>query len=340
MSLRNCAIIACDHGLGHVRRCYLIAQALVQHGCQVDLLAPRHKYETFATLFGRCNNLRNIDFATQTHPDYLRRLRPETVEWYQRLPCLQSYDLVLCDNLPEVLTVRPDAVLSGHFFWHDALPDLPNIYREKVDVWLRDYSPLVIATELFASPLVKAQPRYYPVGLFVYQNPQTSALQGNSLLVSGGSTLALGKQLTQMIVTMAETKPDGIEGIYIDSNLLQACGLEKNRPSWMQVATYDDAMYSQVTGAICRPGIGTITDLLAHGGRPFCVFESDNLEVIRNAKVLKALYLGEVYSNIDLALQQAVIYNSSIHFRQHHLHALNILSFNGVSQITELLLNL
>lgn len=340
MSSKTCAIIACDHGLGHVRRCYLVARALVQRGFRVDLLAPRRKYEIFATLFGRLDGLRNIDFASQTRPEQLKQLSPETVEWYKRLPSLEFYDLVLSDNLPEVLAIRPDTVLSGHFFWHDALSDLPKIYCEKVDTWLRDYSPWVIATDLFASPLVKAQPKYYPVGLFLHHKRQPIALQAKALLVSGGSTSVLSDRLTQTILTIAETKPDGIEGIYTDSNLLQACGLEKSRPSWIQVATYDDAMYGQVASAICRPGIGTITDLLAHGGRPFCVYEPDNLEVMRNAKALEALCVGEECRDLNVALQQVITYNSNIHLRQYHLHTLNMLNFNGVSQVTEFLLNL
>lgn len=306
----------------------------------MDLLAPRRKYEIFATLFGRLDGLSNIDFATQTHLEQLKQLYPATVEWYKRLPSLEFYDLVLSDNLLEVLAIRPDAVLSGHFFWHDTLSDLPTIYCEKVDTWLRQYSPWVIATDLFASPLVKAQPKYYPVGLFIHHKPRPLALQGKALLVSGGSTSILAKRLTQMILTMAQMNPDGIECIYIDSNLLQACGLGKNRPSWIQVATYDDAMYSQVTSAICRPGIGTVTDLLSHGGRPFCVYEPNNLEVMRNAKALKTFGVGEEYSDPDLALQQVIAYNSNIHWRQYHLHTLNMLNFNGVSQITEFLLDL
>jgi hypothetical protein len=318
----------------------LIAQVLAQRGCHVDLLAPRHKYETFATLFGRCNNLRNIDFATQTHPDYFRQLRPETVEWYQRLPSLEPYDLVVSDNLPEVLAIRPDAILSGHFFWHDALPDLPNIYREKVDAWLRDYSPWVIATDLFASPLVKAQPRYYPVGVFLHQKPQTSALQGKTLLVSGGSTPALGQRLTEVLLAMTQAKPEGIEYVYVDSRLLHSCGVEENRPPWIQVATYSEVMYNQVAAAICRPGIGTITDLLAHGGRPFCVYEPNNLEVMRNAKTLQTYGVGENCIEPNLSLQQATNYMSSNQARQFHSEALANIDFNGAYQLAEILLSL
>jgi len=292
--MKRVAIIACDNGLGHVRRCYLIGRDLAGRGCVVDLFAPRAKFNRFVTLFGAVERLSNVDFSTGTSITALRQGDENAVLWHERLPQMESYHVVISDNLPEILHVRPDAVLSGHFFWHDALDGLPTQYFQSMESLLRKHNPLVIASELFASDRVQNCPRYTPVGLFFSEQPREDARNGDALLISGGTTPALQTELQALVKEIFINKPKDFNVVYVDSSLLPATvGVKAPEyPLWVRQATYDTEMYRRIRVAICRPGIGTITDLLQHGGFPICVYERGNREVKENARRVEAAGLG------------------------------------------------
>lgn len=292
--MKKIAIIACDNGLGHVRRCYLTGLEFVRLGHAVDLFAPQHKFKKFVDLFESHPHLKNINFSTGTTAESLRAGDPIATHWYERLPDMKNYDVVISDNLPEILYVRRDAVLSGHFFWHDVLDEIPKSYRRSSKELIERYKPIVIASELFASDAVRSCRGYIPVGLYFYGDQNRDAADGDALLVTGGSTPALRAELQTLVTSFFLEKPQGFSVVFVDTDLLppESDTLSPALPSWIKEATYDTEMYKRTRVAICRPGIGTITDLLQHGGIPICVYEPDNREVAENARRLHEMDLG------------------------------------------------
>lgn len=345
--MKDAALIACDNGLGHVRRCYLIGLELAKRGWEVDLFAPASKFTKFARLFETHSLLGNVDFSTTTSVELLKQGADETLYWHRRLPDLTSYGLVLSDNLPEVLSLRPDTVLSGHFFWHDVLSKLPKEYVTWCHELVAAYEPPVIATELFASHAVRASARYIPVGLYARGAPSRQAMEGNALLVTGGTTSATRNVLRTIVRELAAQGPLGFDTVFVDRELIpeQATGPHsqpgtsrgQSSPPWMKPATYDDTMYARTNCAICRPGIGTVTDLLQRGGRPLCVYEPENQEVRENAKRLEAAGVAEDLAEGAGAVKAAERYLGETSRRQKHAQACGRLSFLGASEAVEVL---
>jgi len=343
--MRSVAIIACDNGLGHVRRCYLIGRELASRGCVVDLFAPRAKFSRFVTLFGAVERLANVDFSTGTTTAALRQGGDYALRWYERLPEMKKYDVVISDNLLEVLHIRPDAVLSGHFFWHDVLSELPDDYITESIRLLRDHSPLIVSSELFAMDELRVCKNFKAVGLFGSKIATTQALDGDALLISGGSTPALRRELRLLVNSLIAKGPGPFVTVFVDQDLLpdlrpipiEVTSHRKEFPPWLKIANYEREMYNRTRCAICRPGIGTVTDLLQHGGRPYCVYERENGEVAHNACRLEEAGLGVDCFDCHSALVAVNDYAISTQQRHEHGTALQGVSFSGTSEIANAL---
>lgn len=287
----NCAIIVCDHGLGHVRRCALMAKEREKTGEQVTLFAPRASVERVQHVVPSIAGLLVEDFDTRTSPERVRRGLPEAIEWIDRLPDLDAFDTVICDNLPEILELRADAMISAQFFWHDVIERAGSDYVEYCGELLANCEPTVIGCELFSMDIVRRQPGFRPVGL--YQTPEliaavekTRNISRNDLLVTGGSTDAVFTDLKEVIAELLRDGPGEYSRVHVDSELFP-----ERAPDWIQKADFSTEMYCSLKAAICRPGLGVVTDLLTVGARISTVFETGNRELENNARIIDALYM-------------------------------------------------
>jgi hypothetical protein len=286
------AVVACDHGLGHVRRCLLVSAELRARGAEVTLLAPSAAVERLMTtleLDRALAGLRVIDFASGTSPAALRAGDPRTVAWHERLPSLDAYDVVLVDTLPDAVEVRPDSVLLAQFLWHDVLEGVDASYRaaaaERTARMVR-----VLGSEPFAMPVVVTHPAFRPVGLFGRAGAPVRADRaqtGHELLVAGGGTGALHERLRALVDRLIAQRPVAVERLHVDATLMPDAA-----PSWVVPARHDAAMYERVTAAVVRPGLGTITELLASGATVWSTYEAGNVELAHNAAVLVQLGVG------------------------------------------------
>lgn len=286
--MRHVAIIACDHGLGHVRRCYLLARELLSLRHKVDLYAPADKVARIRAVLGRTDGLHTVDFATQTSPAALQAGSQTALRWHHRLPDIDSYDLVVCDTLPEILERRPDAVLLAQFFWHDVLTGLPTAYVDNCLRLLNDTHPSIFGSDLFAMPVVRNQPRFTPVGLYGPGGPRPNLTQRRySLLITPGST-PLARDVHQVLVAnMVERGTHPFTRVYVDPAVLPL-----DTPDWMRAADFRQDAYHDVRAVVCRPGLGVLTDTLWSGAIPVCLGMGTNPEMQHNAAMIAAQQLG------------------------------------------------
>jgi len=302
------AVIACDHGLGHVRRCLLVSDELRTRGHDVTLLAPAGAVdrlraaapETAPQTADRAP-LHVVDFATATTPAGLRAGDAATVRWQRRLPPLDRFDRVVGDTLPEVLEIRPDAVLLAQFLWHDVLEGVDRDYRERASAFART-ATLVVGSGPFAMPAVRDLPGFRAVGL--YAGPADTTVRAvrhdaTALLIAGGATDALRAPLGALVADLAGSAhdthdapdapdaPGGWSRVHVDRELLPS-----GPPAWMTAATHTSEMYDEVGAAVVRPGLGTLTELLVRRARIACVREEGNAELAHNAAAVVRLGRG------------------------------------------------
>ncbi|MES1155224.1 MAG: hypothetical protein ABUL48_02225, partial [Pseudorhodoplanes sp.] len=172
------AVIACDNGFGHVRRCATIAAVLRDRGASCDLFAPPALADRLGGPI--------VEFCTHSNPEGWRRGTPETIAWQERLPDVDTYDFVLADSLPEILERRADAILIGHFLWAQILPDVDKAHVARVDRLLERYHPRMLGTGLLASDVLKAKTSYIDVGFFGSAEFDFLPTARNELLISSG----------------------------------------------------------------------------------------------------------------------------------------------------------
>jgi hypothetical protein len=300
------AIISCDNGLGHLRRCYLLALKFANNDNEVTLFSPLAKFQKFQKLFGVHKNIKNINFSAGSHLADSIFKSMLTLDWIKQLPDLKKYSIVICDNLPEILKVRPDAVLSGHFFWHDVNHNIPSYYADYCNNLIEKCEPIVIGTDFFSSSAVKNCKNYKPTGIYIHGETDFDQQNKDSILITGGSTSIIQVKLTRIFEDIINDKRFNSYKIYVDQKLLNNSKIISNINLYMDMknaeavskkyqniymAEYNKFMYKKIDIALCRPGVGTLSDLLQHGCYPICFYEFENKEMQDNISSMKKLGL-------------------------------------------------
>lgn len=289
------AIVVCDNGLGHVRRCCLLAKRLMQEGHRPTLLAPLKKVRRIKEVIPYVRDVECIDFSMGTSANLFYEDLHSIIAWLDRLPSLSIFDKVICDNLPEILSIRSDAVLSAQFFWHDVIINCSLEYLEFSKQLLNDYKPKVFGCEIFSTDSIRQQPGFIPVGL--YKNPvlqslchSTSFQDKTDLLITGGSTDIARESVNKIVNTFLRSNIGDYSKIYTDKQ-----SIPKNNPEWLKEADFTPEMFCRLKRAICRPGLGILTDLITVGIKPEVFHEAENLEMVNNTKRLIDNKMGRVY---------------------------------------------
>ena len=276
----------------------LLAGALVRRNLSVTLFAEAHKVAVFSPADPAYDV---IDFSTGTSVAALRTSKRQPA-WIDRLPDLGDFDLVVCDNLPDILAIRPDAVLSGSFLWHTVVDGIHNDHVSSHEALIDRYKPQMLTCSLFSMPDVSRWTRPVPVPLYgaARQN------QGRNLLLACGNSGEANHLARDLIAMLCGVGKGSFERVYVEPALMPS-----SAPSWMSPAKFDAEMYAHLSAALVRPGIGTITDALLHGCRIFSFFEAGNREMVHNATRLEELGLGEMDATPEQLLQSCLSYSAS-----------------------------
>lgn len=293
------ALVLCDHGLGHVRRGLIRGWKLINDGYSVTVFAPKVAHEKLASTIPCLKAVRVVDFSTETRRLSLRSEVKSSLAWTTRLSNIDSFDRVYCDNLPEILMVRPDATIMAQFFWHEVLSGVSSEYVEFCCSLLSAHNPEILGCQIFSMDHVRTHPGFRPVHMV--ENPhlvsallaQQERVQTN-LLITGGSTDAADSKFRQIVACAINVGSIGDSTVFVDPRLLP-----KNPPAWMQPARFDVEMYLSLNAAICRPGLGVVTDLITSGVVPKPLYEAGNLEMVHNAGVLNAIRSQSAHLNAE-----------------------------------------
>ena len=304
---------------------------LHRRGHDVSWFGPESAFAHFKSLesvaFSKSDRFVVVPFNTGTSAHRLHWAQTEAMAWYRALPSLDAFDLVISDNLVEILNVRPDAIISGHFLWSHAFANLPPEFVANEASLLRRHQPPILAGRPFISPQLRSYPQLVEIGLCGSDGQHAvQRSNGSALLVSAGRGGGISGPLENFLNVLAARKPETFDVVYVEPHVLRAI----DAPPWLKPADYSVAMYSTLGAAICRPGIGTVTDCLQHDVRIFALSEPDNLEVTHNGNVLEALGLGESCVSFADAYEQAVRYASDEAARERNRLAITKhVSFSG-----------
>lgn len=283
-----------------------------------------------------------VDFDTKTTiADWLGG---RAADWIRRAPNLSDYDVVVSDNLVETLLLRPDAWLSGSFFWHDSLSGLPAELGRQAERLLDTFRPRMISSRLFTSDRLGEKTRLHEVGLFAGEVQAgerrargrvggRAGRQAREVLISAGRGGPGGDWCQAFVRRLAERGPGPFPTVWMDPPLLPA-----SPPDWMHPASFGQRMYQDLLSAVIRPGAGTVTDALLAGARVFAFFEEGNGEMETNARHLEQENLGKSCGSIESAWEKAVEYAGDTAAQGAHERALANLDTDGAAEAARLLL--
>lgn len=306
--------IVCGNGLGHLRRTTGILAELQRSrpDLRITLVARKWQIERVANwpawqaLLARGMTCvpdllgPGVQWHTEAHHYDDGRL----MAWLGRLPDvpgLLDARMVLSDNLPGVLAYRSDAIVLGSFLWSDVLehayPDSPAVMEfvaHERECLVR-HRPPMICIDAMAMPGVRT--RTTAVG-FPWMVEPSSILDPPVLAADDGATTTTATTMKRKRRRVALV--GGATGM-VDAALMQVAQMwhgitdvELALPRQWRGASVPDAVpfdfcaddYRRCHLVVCRPGIGTVTDCVAHAIPMVAVYEPENLELQHNARRL------------------------------------------------------
>lgn len=294
------------------------------------MLAPETAVSRLSSRLGLQRGVIVMDFHTGTTVDKLRRGDGES--WVKHLPGMDSFDLVVSDNLPEILEVRPDAVLCGSFLWHRVVENVDEGLFEYAERLLRANRPPMIVSSLFGSGDLYELTRVCPVGLCVAEPAPDPPIQGDDLLISCGMSGELEDEFRNLVESLYSGLRPPFQTVWVEPRLMA-----EGAPDWMKPAEYDSGMYRGLKAAVCRPGVGTLTDCLWGGARVFCCCEPGNREITHNAAAVLRAGVGESCSSVPEAYRAACAYSGDRQAIGAHLAARRSVSFDGICETRRIL---
>ena len=273
--------VVCANGLGHFRRVIgVFDRLLAQRSVSLTIACEKWQIERTATwpaLQRVQQRARFVYGVTQPGVQWRARAHEygeELFTWENRLlEHTAQADIVVCDNLPGALAVRPDTVLMGSFLWADVLEHAHGSSAEVRQLVARDraliaeHRPPMLCVGDIAMPAVLSSTAAVPLPWMCEKTGLPArALSADRPRVGvfGGATGSASEVL--------EAAAKQLEGRYI---------VERGGEAEARYETYDLV--------VCRPGIGTVTGCIADRVPMVLAYEPANLELAHNAARLASL---------------------------------------------------
>ena len=323
--LKSIALIGCPNGLGHVRRVCALSEQFAKDGWQATIFAPRAKLARAIQVLAIEPKALLYDFDAKFDIASLGQGLSKAVWWEKRLPSLDKFDVVLSDNLPEILRLRKDAVLSGNFFWHEVLPNISSEYRARAVRLIRECNPLLLSYGGFSviqdSSAVQVRDCAIPT---VQMSRGVTTPRQKCLLVTSGTTDHGAVDGKAILDTLVRAGIAPFAKVFVEPNLLRGI----NHPD-LCPADFSREMFIDVVATIGRPGFGAITDCFCYSSKFFAVVSEQNHEMAWNAARLKDKGLGESYLQASEAVQDAKRYAADK--TQQHVFQTNFKKFSKIN---------
>lgn len=340
--MKRIGALVCRNGLGHIKRTLVVANAMAHEDdvfwevvCREDQVNRLEEWPVLSSIrkTGRIR-FHFLDTYVRWSEDLEYYRGDRLLRWHRILKRmnLESYDLLISDNLVEALTYRPDAVLMGSFLWHDVfyscLPENPLVkeYRQMCAHLMRTHRPPMIVNRYFAMPATREQAVPVEVGMLPFREPvekKDDAVTG--VLFLCGSSKQVLDSFAAFLRSLAQ--PNHYR-VFLDREL---AGL-LDAPAF----AFDDESFSMVDAVVARPGMGIITDCIGTATPLFC-FSEANPEMEHNAAVLESMGLGRRIGSLKECFDQIRCFYSDSQTMARYREIVGCVDNNGLSQTLEFL---
>lgn len=278
------SIIACNNGLGHIKRCFLIYNELVELGINVTIFGNSDRIHSFAASRGHTIMpvIQNVE-GLPSGQDYVRYGLGSFKDVFQNLGELLKDSLVISDNYYEPFLNGENGFLLANFLWSDLQDE--NLGFDIVRQ-LNDKNCTILTTE-FGKPYFK---KAVKINLFGPPAKQQSS-SGYTLVCKGFGDWSGGfeKRLEVFFENEIKCALDGLKPLYLDKNISYLECFSNYDVKFLDEGITTDI----IAGAdriLGRPSVGIVTDSLALKVPFLPVYAPDDRESAHNASVLSKLY--------------------------------------------------
>jgi UDP:flavonoid glycosyltransferase YjiC (YdhE family) len=257
--------ISCDNGLGHLVR--------------LSFLANKFKNRKIV-FYGKNKNF--LDKKIKFNFKY---------KWYKKLN-KTNFDLYISDNLPEVVALKKNSVISANFFWH-RLFKINNFFYKKLEERMKKYNTKIFSNKYFYFPYLNKF-NVKKIGFF-------GDFKRKKLLINNNVLISLGSEKTKTKIKFFNKFNE-----YFLNNSFKKYNFFLEKSDWKflkkeKVNYYKsrEKMMDKISLIIAKPGMGIITDALRRG-IPILIYNKEkNIEFSHNAKILKKMKLGKQMNNLN-----------------------------------------
>lgn len=267
------ALLCCSNGMGHCRRQYIQALEFQNNGYHVTLFGSLKKIHALELIYGK-KIKRKINFITFDYKNF--RQGEIFKRWPKSIINSNKYEIVISDNLVEVLLYRPDAYLMGSFFWHYSIKNYESKFKSNFQLLnklIKDIKPTLFSPSFFTPEYMRDLCNHKSIGLHCLKKG-TKFPKKKDLLVCCGLGGDCEDIYIKIIKNLINIKKKFFENIWIEPKLYNS-----SFPEYIKPATFTEEMYSTTLLAICRPGIGTISECIQHKIFSLLIYEDNNMEM-------------------------------------------------------------
>lgn len=299
----NISFFVCSNGYGHLKRVLLVVSNILR-------IKPDQAINIFCTEEHRVFAQREINFVGDRGINFDTSLSVNEVSWlnsstmkftqYQQWAddflansIFQSSALVVSDNHVLPARMHRNAMLMGSFLWHDATlitsPDIEIIRKEEIE-YLLEHKPELICVRDMVMPGIVSQtsPIKMPWFCSKYEGKRGKTRK-KRFLVTGGGTELINDTLLKVIDFVSQFNPEVL--FFLDSKLFRKATF-KNREN-IQLFEFEDDHFASLSGVICRPGVGVLTDCVRFNLPAIVLNDGYNLEIQHNADCVNYLEIGK-----------------------------------------------
>lgn len=266
------SLVPCNNGLGHIRRLTFLANKIPKNK-RIFFFIDKKKKSVFKLK-------KNIN------KKYLKSNLINYIEYVIKDNFFKNSNIIISDNLIHNKFALKKTIIFANFFWEEIL----NKNKKNLKI-LNNKNIKIFSNYLFSN--IKKKIQIKKVGFF--GNFKSSKKNGSILIGTGSAKSKLLKKFKKNIIKIIKENKFKKKKIYLDPSIYS-----KNLKRYsVTKATYTKKMYSKISFAMIKPGLGTVEECLKRGIPILPIMINENKEFTFNAKILKIKKLGFTFKNLN-----------------------------------------
>ena len=311
------AVIPSNNGLGHIKRCSIIANELSKKN-KVHFYSPQSKTKKFK--FDKKIKLINFNTKINFNSKYFKNNKA----WINKFLKNNYYDIYFSDNLPELAYLKKNFFLYANFFWHHLFKKKNPNKSKEIDNLIVNKKVTVFSDKLFVSKEILK--KFNPVLIdIVGSKLKKKKIKKKGILFSFGTSNYIEKKnILKFLIKERKNLKKNFSKVYVDKMFY-------DKMKDLSLADYKNNMFHNIDCAIVKPGLGIVTDCIKRNIKIITYVKNQNEEFKNNSLVLNKVFKSHRSKSLAHAIKHA-IKNKNINERNKKI------KFNGEKKIAKLIL--